>query len=83
VVWAKEPPKCEVCYSAGIDAKKGTEIDHLEETQVNRYFLVQEMAFFLEENGFKVVQFLPAYAKTTVINEDTWHILAIAEKSKE
>src|SRR3990172_4404830 len=23
VVWAKEPPKCEVCYSAGIDAKKG------------------------------------------------------------
>jgi SAM-dependent methyltransferase len=71
----------EVTYS--IDAKKGTEIDHLEETQVNRYFLVQEMAFFLEENGFKVVQFLPAYAKTTVINEDTWHILAIAEKSKE
>jgi SAM-dependent methyltransferase len=71
----------EVTYS--IDAKKGEDIDHLEETQVNRYFLVQEMAFFLEENGFKVVQFLPAYANTTVINEDTWHILAIAEKSTE
>jgi SAM-dependent methyltransferase len=71
----------EVTYS--IEAKKGADIDHLEETQVNRYFLVQEMAFFLEENGFKVVQFLPAYANTTVINEDTWHILAIAEKSTE
>jgi SAM-dependent methyltransferase len=71
----------EVTYS--IDAKSGVEVDHLEETQVNRYFMVQEMTLFLEENGFKVLQFLPAYLNTTVINENTWHILAIAEKVTE
>ena len=70
----------EVTYS--IDEKNGAEVYHLEETQVNRYFLVQEMTFLLEKNGFKALEFLPAYANTTVIDENTWHILAIAEKGK-
>jgi SAM-dependent methyltransferase len=71
----------EVSYS--IDEIVGGKTSHLEETQVNRYFLVQEMAFFLEENGFKVLDFLPAYVDTKVIDENTWHILAIAEKGNK
>lgn len=71
----------EVTYS--IDARKGREVDHLEEIQVNRYFMVQEMAHFLESNGFKTLQFLPAFAATAIIDENTWHILAIAEKITE
>jgi SAM-dependent methyltransferase len=49
----------------------------LEETQVNRYFLVQEMALFLETAGCESLEWLPAY-ESGQINENTWHILAVA-----
>lgn len=52
---------------------------HIEETQINRYFLVQEMAAFLEGSGFSPLDFLPAYEHAP-ITEDTWHILAIARR---
>lgn len=50
---------------------------HLEETQINRYFLVQEMALFLETSGFDVLEWLPAY-QSGGINEETWHIMSVA-----
>ncbi len=68
----------EVTYQ--IDANENGRIIHLEETQVNRYFLVQEMASFLENHRFEPVEFLPAYEKSTGITDKTWHILAIARK---
>lgn len=52
----------------------------LNETQVNRYFLVEEMAAFLEASGFDPLEFLPAYTEGA-IDEDTWHILAVARKA--
>lgn len=56
-------------------------VNKLTETQVNRYFLVQEMAEFLETNGFSVVRFLPAYQVDKPIDENTWHILAVARRN--
>lgn len=51
------------------------------ETQVNRYFLVQEMALFLHGAGFEPLDWLVAYQTEQPINEDTWHILAIARRN--
>lgn len=50
------------------------------ETQINRYFLVQEMALFLSQSGFEPIEWLPAYSNGG-ITEDTWHILAVARKT--
>ena len=69
----------EVTYS--IDEIDDGRVSHLEETQVNRYFLVQEMAFYLESHSLKPVEFLPAYETETIIDENTWHILATAQKA--
>lgn len=68
-----------VTYS--IDEIQDGRVLHLEETQVNRYFLVQEMASLLESHRFKSLEFLPAYENSTAIDENTWHILAIAKKA--
>ena len=54
--------------------------NHLKETQINRYFLIQEMASYLENHHFAPLDFLPAYETGTEITENTWHILAIAQK---
>jgi SAM-dependent methyltransferase len=50
------------------------------ETQVNRYFLVQEVAAFLENSDLQSLQFSPAYADG-LIDESTWHILAVARRN--
>lgn len=68
----------EVTYK--IDEIGNGRVSHLEETQVNRYFLIQEMTSYLEMHHFRPLEFLPAYEPSTVIDENTWHILAIAQK---
>jgi SAM-dependent methyltransferase len=53
---------------------------HLQESQTNRYFLVQEMRAFLEAAGFIVLEFSRAYEDGAPIDADTWHILAVAQR---
>jgi SAM-dependent methyltransferase len=55
----------------------------LQETQVNRYFLVQEMAAHLSSAGFEALDWLAAYDWEQPIDADTWHILAIARRGKD
>lgn len=55
-------------------------VHQLHETQINRYFLVQEMANFLEGAGFEPLTFLNAYQNETPIDSDTWHILSVARR---
>lgn len=64
-----------------IDEVEVSGASHIEETQINRYFLVQEMACHLESHRFRPLEFLPAYEADGVIDEDTWHILAVAQKA--
>jgi SAM-dependent methyltransferase len=55
-------------------------LGRVHETQINRYFLVQEMAAFLENSQFEPLEFSPAYEDGT-IDENTWHILAVARRN--
>jgi SAM-dependent methyltransferase len=55
----------------------------VEETQVNRYFLVQEMASFLENHRFFPIEFVPAYEVEKPIDDSTWHVLAIARRVEQ
>ncbi len=70
----------EVAYEfqeLGADGHKET----FSETQVNRYFLVQEMTLFLQSTEFEPLDWLTAYQPKQPITEDTWHILAIARRN--
>jgi hypothetical protein len=52
----------------------------LQETQSNRYFLVQEMAAFLAGNGFTPVKWFAGFTNTEAITQDTWHVIAVARR---
>ncbi|MCL4256987.1 MAG: class I SAM-dependent methyltransferase [Anaerolineales bacterium] len=59
----------------------GKLVAELEETQLNRYFLVQEMALFLQTAGFNALEWLPAYQSGQTIDLDTWHVMVVAQKA--
>ncbi len=70
---------CDVRYSIYQTNEDGT-YSYLEETQKNRFFLLQEMNNMLEECHFKIVNNLAGYSKEGIIDENTWHILTVAQK---
>jgi SAM-dependent methyltransferase len=52
----------------------------LQEMQENRFFLVQEMAGWVEQCGFSPVRWLAGYSETEPITLETWHILAVVRR---
>lgn len=52
----------------------------LKESQINRYFLVQEMSGWLTRCGFNPLKWFAGFADSEIITEDTWHIVAVAQK---
>jgi hypothetical protein len=52
----------------------------LHEDQVNRYFLVQEMAGWLVGAGFEPLAWHAGFTEAAEIGADTWHVLAIARR---
>ncbi len=54
----------------------------LKETQINRYFLVQEMAEWLTANGFAPVAWFAGFTDDEHITDQTWHVLAVARRSE-
>jgi SAM-dependent methyltransferase len=54
----------------------------INETQTNRYFLVQEMAHWLTCGGFAPLKWFAGFKPDEAINEDTWHIVAVARRSE-
>ncbi len=52
----------------------------LSETQTNRYFRVPEMASLLEKSGLVPLRWFAGYADREIITDETWHILAVAQK---
>jgi hypothetical protein len=52
----------------------------LHETQENRFFLVQEMAGWVEQCGLTPVRWLAGFSETEPITPDTWHILAVVRR---
>jgi ubiquinone/menaquinone biosynthesis C-methylase UbiE len=55
----------------------------LKETLTNRYFLVQEMAGWLSSCGFTPLKWFAGFAPDENITEQTWHIVAVAQRNKE
>jgi SAM-dependent methyltransferase len=55
----------------------------LTETQVNRYFLVQEMSYWLTSSGFTPVKWFAGFSDNEIINEETWHVVAVAHRGQE
>lgn len=72
---------CSVNYSIYELNRNGT-FASLTETQVNRYFLVQEMNQWLTNSGFISLKSFAGFAKDEHITEGTWHIVAVARRSR-
>jgi SAM-dependent methyltransferase len=53
----------------------------LTETQVNRYFLLQEMLAWLTSSGFTAVKWFAGFTDDETITDETWHILAVARRN--
>jgi SAM-dependent methyltransferase len=49
-----------------------------QESQVNRYFLIQEMENWLSRCSFDVVKWFSGYSNNETIDDRTWHIVAVA-----
>jgi SAM-dependent methyltransferase len=54
----------------------------LEETQVNRFFLSQEMYALLEGSGLEPMGVYNGYSRSGTVNEDTFHIVMVCKKTK-
>jgi SAM-dependent methyltransferase len=54
-----------------------------EETQTNRYFLVQEINVFLSAAGLEPLASYAGFDIAAPITEDTWHIVAVARRGTE
>jgi len=52
------------------------------EIQRNRFFSVPEMKLFLTTAGFRPLYFYSGFSANTKIDGDTWHIVAVAQKTK-
>jgi SAM-dependent methyltransferase len=68
---------CAVKYTVHELAQGGT-FRTFTETQVNRYFLCQEMAGWLTSCHFAPVAWYNGFTENTCIDENTWHIVAVA-----
>jgi SAM-dependent methyltransferase len=51
------------------------------ETHANRFFSLEEMRALLAAGGFAVETFLPAYGAREAIDDETWHVLAVARRA--
>ena len=53
------------------------------ETHVGRYFLMQEIRYFLQTCGFELLEAFDGFTESQSISSDTWHIVAVARKTDE
>ena len=68
-----------VTYSVHELNNDGTHMT-VKETQTNRYFLVQEMSHWLTSSGFMPVKWFAGFSPEENIDEETWHIVAVARR---
>lgn len=52
----------------------------IREAQVNRFFLVQEVRALLAGAGLEPLRFLAGFSDSERIDDETWHLVAIARK---
>ena len=70
---------CSVKYSL-YEFQENNKYAFLEETQVNRFFLAGEMNSLLDGSGLEPIVMYDGYSESTVIDENTFHILMVCKK---
>ncbi len=50
------------------------------EQHTNRYYQIQEMAYFLAKSGLQPLKWYAGYAEDETITGDTWNIVCVAQK---
>lgn len=70
---------CHVSYTINEMNVNGT-YQTLRETQINRFFLVQEINYFLHQAGFSPLKWFSGFQESELIDAETWHIVAVAQK---
>ncbi len=70
-----------VTYSI-YELKSDSTYDYLQETQSNRYFLLQEMNHWLVANGFEALKWFAGPQDDENITDDTWHIVVVAQRGE-
>lgn len=70
---------CHVSYTINELNADGT-FQTLKETQINRFFLVQEMNLFLQLADFAPLKWYAGFSDDESIDADTWHIVCVARK---
>ena len=53
----------------------------IRESQVNRFFLVQEMAVLLKSAGFDPLHCYAGFCDDENVDQNTWHVVAVARKA--
>lgn len=71
----------EVAYSVFELRNDGT-YSSFKETQYNRFFLIQEMAAWLEGSNFIPLKFFAGFKPEENISDQTWHVVTVAQKKE-
>ena len=69
----------DVAYTICVYDKKNKLIKKINETQTNRYFLVQEINLFLSACGFEPMKWFDGYSSKSV-TENSWHTVCLAKR---
>ena len=65
-----------------METGQGGSFGRLQETQTNRYFLVQEMAGWLDRCGFAPSKWYSGFDEKRLIDGDTWHVVVVARRKE-
>ena len=71
---------CHVLYTVN-EMNSNGRYQTLQEMQINRFFLVQEMDFFLTQAGLTPLKWFAGFRDDEEINDTAWHIAAVAQKA--
>lgn len=63
-----------------IELKNDSTYSSFRETQINRYFLVEEMRAMISAADFEVLKNFAGFQESERIDDQTWHIVAVARK---
>lgn len=73
---------CHVAYSV-YELNKNGSYKQLQEMQTNRFFLLKEMEAFLKNSGLMPIRWFSGFQNNELINDETWHVVAVAQKQGE
>jgi len=73
---------CTVSYSV-LEMMTNGQYVKLNESQINRFFLIQEMAQFLKNSDFVPLKWFAGFTDIEQIDSSVWHILCVALISNE